>query len=135
MWEHLHPKLVHFPIALVIAAMMLDVLSRIVKKERLYQAARYVFNLAAFFSVFAVISGLIEADRVHLIHPVLTSHRLYALSFAILSCISCILLLFIPARFKRPVFSLTVFVCVILVLLAGNYGGQMVYEYGVGVVQ
>ena len=133
MLEHLHPKLVHFPIALVVAAMILDVVSYIVKKETLHLAARYVFYLAAFFSVLTVFSGLVEADKIHLNHPILSAHRSYAIALAASTCIFCVIFPFLPLRFKRPAFTFVVLVCVILVIMTGNYGGQMVYEYGIGV--
>lgn len=103
MLEHLHPKLVHFPIALFLSAGMLSVFYMFIKKESLYQAARYCFNLAALFSVVSLVSGLIEVDR------------------------------FMLKRFKRPAFFGMVLVCAVLVILTGHLGGQMVYDYGVGV--
>ncbi len=135
MLENLHPKLVHFPIALILTAGVFDVLSLILKKESLHQAARYVFNLAAFFSVLAVISGLQEANHLQLNHPVLTSHRFYAIVLAVISILSVGVLFFLPKRFVRPVFFGMVLFCAILVIVVGHLGGQMVYEYGVGVAR
>lgn len=133
MFEHLHPKLVHFPIALVITAMILDVMGSIVKKDALYHAARYVFSLAAFFSILSLFTGLAEADRLHLNHPVLFAHRSYAFVLTVFSVIFSVALFFIPERYKRPIFTIMLLICTVLVVATGHYGGQMVYGYGIGI--
>lgn len=130
---HLHPQLVHFPIALIISAGMFDALSMVFKKESLHQAARGMFNLAALFAIASSITGWVEADRLNLHHPLLTSHRLDALLLTGLLSFSCLALIFIPQKMKRPFFSVILALAVILVVLTGHHGGQMVYGYGVGV--
>ena len=125
--------LVHFPIALFIVAGMLDVFSWVTTQAISYQAARYIFNLAAFFSILSVGSGLWEAARIGLNHPILSAHRFYAIIVMLVSCIFCCITHFIPARFQRPAFSSVVLICVLLVIITGYFGGKLVFDYGVGV--
>ena len=75
----LHPKLVHFPIALFTSAMGLEVLSLCFKKESLHRTAVHIYILAALISPLVVLTGLQDAQHLHLNHPVLTIHRNFAL--------------------------------------------------------
>src|SRR3989338_7505196 len=75
---HLHPMVVHFPIALFISAAGLEVFAAVLKKEKLHSAAWFNFILAVLGSVVAVVTGWFEAEHLHLInHPVFNTHRLF----------------------------------------------------------
>lgn len=75
----LHPKLVHFPIALFVTALGFEIFALLFRKERLHQTALYIFVVAAFMSVGVVFSGIWEQNRLHLNHPLLNHHRSMAL--------------------------------------------------------
>ena len=76
----LHPMVVHFPIALFISALGLEILSLILKKESLHRTALQIYILAAIVAPFVVWTGLKEAEKWHLVnHPVLNLHRNFAL--------------------------------------------------------
>ena len=75
----LHPKVIHFPIALFIGAMGMEVLSLILKKDNLHRTALHMYILATVITPFAVLTGLQEAEHLHLSHPILTIHRNFAL--------------------------------------------------------
>ena len=74
----LHPKLVHFPIALIVSAMGMQMLGVLFKKDSWCKSAWLMFILAAISMPIAILSGLWEADRLNLHHPVLNEHKLYA---------------------------------------------------------
>ena len=74
----IHPKLVHFPIALVISAMGMQGLGLLLKKDFLSKGAWLMFVVAVISMPVVVLSGLLEADRLHLHHPVLNAHKLFA---------------------------------------------------------
>jgi len=80
--------------------------------------------------VLTVASGLWEADRLHLHHPILYAHRNYALSVLIVSWIS--LIAFWIQR-TRLIFTCACWITAALVIAAGYFGGEMVYGYGIGV--
>ncbi len=86
-----HPVLVHFPIALFVVSLLLDIIGTWKKKEALRTAAHINLILAAFGALIAVISGLIAWQllyhgaelkgnlRLHLILGIVTTGLLFVL--------------------------------------------------------
>jgi uncharacterized membrane protein len=132
----IHPKLVHFPIALFCAALILDILSRFFRKQNLHEATVAIYVMAALFTPMVVWAGLWEQQRLHLHHPVLEQHKLYGfitmwssiLSLPVLWCLGKRSL-----KIFRIVFTCLLIGLTILVITTGFLGGRMVYEYGAGV--
>lgn len=134
----IHPKLVHFPIALMLTALALDVCSQIFKKEQLHKTAITIFVCAVLFTPIVVWSGLFEQDRLHMHHPVLNQHKLYAFWIMWVSLASLPILWIInktTPKYFRIIFTLLLLSLAILVTVTAHLGGRMVYEYGAGVVQ
>ncbi len=132
----LHPKMIHFPIALFIGAMGMEILSLIFKKDRLHRTALDMYILATVITPLVVLTGLQEAEHLHLGHPVLTIHKNFGLLTMWTSLISLPVLWIVNKRspkILRAVFLIFVLVIVTLVTITGHNGGRMVYEYGVGV--
>lgn len=134
----IHPKLVHFPIALMISAMGMQALGCFLRKDFLCHAAWIVFVLGVLSMPVVVWSGLAEADRLHIKHPVLTAHKQFALAGMWVS-LGALPVLWVM-RFKRNKIFQIVFLVLLMIIssllvLAAHQGGRMVYEYGVGVSQ
>ena len=134
----LHPKVIHFPIALFLGAMGMEVLSLIFKKDSLHRTAFHMYILATVITPFVVLTGLQEAEHLHLSHPILTIHRNFALLTMWGSLVS--LPVFWLAKKKgekvlRIIFIIFLLMLAIFVSIAGHNGGRMVYEYGVGTEQ
>ena len=133
----LHPMLVHFPIALFISALGLEILARILQKDTLHKAAFYLFILATVATPFVVLTGLEEADEFHLVkHPVLNLHRNFAFLTMWTSFLGLLSLWFVQKRlayFFRNAFLLFLFIIVGFTILTAYNGGRLVYEYGIGV--
>lgn len=134
----IHPKLVHFPIALIISAMGMQGLGLFLRKDFLRNGAWLMFILGVLSMSVVIWSGLWEADRLHLNHPILTAHKQFAFAAMWLS------LGFLPVlwimRFKNNKFFQILFLISLVIIssllgLAAHQGGRMVYEYGVGVSQ
>ena len=133
--EPLHPKMVHFPVALFITALILEVLSFINKKDVWHKSALILYVLAALMTPLVVRTGMWEVERIGLSHPILDSHRLFALWTMWVSLMSLPLLYLLykeKQKWLKPIFVCLIIAVAVLVTLAGHYGGTMVYEYGVG---
>jgi len=132
----LHPKLVHFPIALFVTALFFEILSRLSKKDLLSKTAILIYCFAAIFTPVVVYSGLHEEMRIHLNHPVLTNHKNYAFLTMWISLFSLPILWIILQRAQKAFKNFFLIVLIIInltVILTAYYGGKMVYEYSVGV--
>lgn len=136
--EPIHPKLVHFPIALFMTALGLDLASLVFKKEDFHKAALYIYVIAALMTPLVVRTGLWEEERFHLNHPVLTKHRTFALWTMWVSLMSLSVLWFMKQKsqkFFRVFFVILLIGVAVFVTLAAHNGGRLVYEYGVGMKQ
>lgn len=133
----IHPKMVHFPVALFITALGLEIASIVLKREILHQNARLLYVIAALMTPLVVRTGLWEEERFHLNHPVLNWHRTFALWTMWVSLMSLPVLWFIKQRFQkffRVLFVILLIGVAVFVTLAAHNGGRLVYEYGVGMM-
>ncbi len=133
---HLHPVLVHFPIALFVGALFMEIASCLFKNESLHRSAIHLYVLACILAPLTVWTGLQEAEYEHLKHPVVDLHRNFALATMWVSWAGAVLLGLVHKRFPkyfRIVFVIFLFLTVALVTLAAYNGGRLVFEYGVGV--
>lgn len=132
----LHPKVVHFPIALFLTALIFEMISWIFRKDQFHKTALYLFVFAALLSPLIVRTGMWEAERLHLNHPLLAEHSLMAQRLMWISLMSLPFLWLLKreyVKYFRITFVIVTLVTAGLVGYAGHLGGQMVYEYGVGV--
>ena len=133
---HLHPMIIHFPIALFLVALALDILSFMTKRETFHHSAITLYCLAALITPLVVRTGIWEATKLGLSHPLLDEHRTLALWTMWISLMSLPLLWFIKkeaAKYFRIVFLVFLMATSILVSLGADKGGRMVFEYGVGI--
>jgi len=133
--QPLHPKLVHFPIALFMTALFFEVMSHAVRKDFFHQCAMSLYVFAALVTPVVVLTGTWAAKASGLHHPVLDEHRLYAFWTMGVSLVSLpILWLLVKKNPKgaRMFFVVCLIALAILVTLTGHEGGEMVFEYGVG---
>ncbi|MEK6715475.1 MAG: DUF2231 domain-containing protein [Candidatus Omnitrophota bacterium] len=131
---HLHPLIVHFPIALFITALGAEILSLIFKKNTLHKVAYCNY----FFGILGAITAVLSAwrDNMFLKHPVFYTHRNLAYITLIVASISGAILLLIKRKSPkalRILFFFSLLTVVTLVSITAFYGGKLVYEYGVGV--
>lgn len=133
---HLHPMVVHFPIALFITAMVFEIFSLLTKKEVLHKAAICMFVAAALVTPLVLRTGIMEATKLGINHPLLDQHRQYATWLMWFALMSLPILWLIKMEFKkhfRIVLILCLMVASVLVSVGADKGGRMVYEYGVGI--
>lgn len=133
---HLHPALVHFPVALFVSALLMEAASFLFKKESFHRSAIHLYALACILAPLAVWTGLEEAEHEHLKHPVVDVHRNFALATLWVSLAGAVLLGLAQKHFPkyfRPAFVVFLFLTAVLVTLAAYNGGRLVYEYAIGV--
>jgi len=136
---NIHPIVVHFTIALLTTAVVLDILGRILGKESLRSAGWWNLCAAALASIVTVISGVVaEGSLPHneAIHEIMEMHE--RLGFIVMGIILALflgrLLLEKKALAWLPgVVTAMSIIGVALMLAGGYYGGEMVYTHGMGV--
>jgi len=133
---HLHPMLVHFPIALVLAGFAADIASAIFKKEVcLSKAGLYLLLAGTVAAVVTWLSGALftsemegDAGRMR------ETHEMFASLTTVFLIITASLRLFTEIRkpagtlFKKLVFGLYG-LSAVSVAITGFYGGTLVYNY------
>lgn len=132
--HEIHPSVVHFPLTLVPAALMLDIFGRSTGNKVLMDAGRILMPVAAVSGVVAGLAGLAAQQAVRAegrAHDLLTTHR--NLNVALIGLTG--MLAAVRMRQQRP--GLLYMLLGIGGVGAMNYtaylGGKMVYSQGVGV--
>lgn len=131
---HLHPLIVHFPIALFITALGAEILSLIFKKDTLHKVAYCNY----FFGILGAITAVLAAwwDGETLKHPVFYTHKNFAYWTTWIALGSGLILPLVKRKSKkafRIIFFIFLILIASLISITGYYGGKLVYEYGVGV--
>lgn len=132
-----HPIFVHFPIALLVTSFGLDLLALRRRSETLRQAGFYNLLVGAVGIVVAVITGsLVEdaAEQVSGAHDLVETHKGLGIVTMILYGLLILWRAALKNRWqqKATAYLLATAVGVALVLATGYYGGQLVYQYGIG---
>lgn len=138
----LHPRFVHFPIALLVTGSVLALAYMLRWHRQTLAATTWVLILLGWISVFvAVVTGLIDqnsAPQDPEIKSLLSIHT--ALGFALIAVYGLMLYerLRSPQALDSPAVRWRLIALaalgLALVLIDGWVGGTLVYKYGVGVV-
>lgn len=138
---NLHPIVVHFPIALLIVAIVMDVLSLIMSREWWSEKqTTLLYMLGAVSAVAAFLTGRIAADSVWLsaeAQSILSSHSDWALRTALFYAVyaACRIILFNREKVSRVLrysFIPISLIGVFLIYRTADDGARLVYGYGVG---
>ncbi|MCL4550335.1 MAG: hypothetical protein M1495_17415 [Bacteroidetes bacterium] len=138
---HLHPMIVHFPIALIIVGFLAELLSFFIKKEFFSTAAFYLLILGTLGVVAAYFTGQYAGDgitEVGALKQALETHEeaaeltLWVMVVAAVSRISIVLLKKYHGAFKSLAFILFL-LGVVAIARTGFYGGELVYKHAAGV--
>jgi uncharacterized membrane protein len=134
---------VHFPIALLLAAVLLDFVAVFTRREALAACAGVVLVLAALGAVGAVTTGLIADDVVEQAvdgspaEKVVDLHETAALITTGLVLVLAVWRLALkfaqPAGGRRWLYLGVLLAAAIMVAATGALGGRLTYDYGVGV--
>ncbi len=138
----IHPRIVHFPVALLITATVFGILSLVFRNKRKKFMELLIWNLA--FGVggafLAIISGLREEKTlVHSdkIHEIMETHELLGFIFSGVLFIVLIWMILRRSKMRLPEFTSIVILLVLssgLIVFGAHLGGRLVYEEGAGVL-
>jgi uncharacterized membrane protein len=131
-----HPLIVHFPIALLIASVVLDALGVGFRRASLTQAGFYTLIGGSLGATAAVLTGPEHAAKDAASLTILHRHEL----FAALMVFCCLILVGMRLGNVNGLYGTGAagylalgVVLIVCIVLTGYFGGQMVYDRGVGV--
>jgi len=136
---NLHPVVVHFPIAFLVAFLLMDVMGSLLQKQSWRELATGLLYLGTLTAGVAVAVGLMaEASVEHgeNVHLILERHKLLGISILCLSVLLSIWRLLsggVVNGVSNIVFILLAVFLNILLVLGADLGGLMVYKHGVAV--
>src|SRR3989338_8856472 len=136
--QNLHPLVIHFPIALLMGAVLLYVAAWLFKSERFAHSAFVVLVLGALSLVGAVATGLYAEQgvmlalsvREHLLQPHKTA-MLATLALCTILTIWAIAVRTFPKK-GRPLLLFLLHVMIGVMTAGAYFGGRMVYDYNAG---
>ncbi|GET25747.1 DUF2231 domain-containing protein [Prolixibacter sp. NT017] len=138
--SHIHPMLVHFPIALLIAGFFSDILGLFVKKEFFTRAGFYLLILGTLGTIAAVITGHMAGDGIESgsLKQAVEVHEdagTLTLWLALITSAFRIVLVWLEKyRGILKAAALVLFLATVLsVARTGYYGGELVYKHAAGV--
>ena len=137
----IHPKVVHFPVALLTTYSILEIIGIVFNKEFITKSAFLVLCLGVVTSLFAVLTGnQAAANFVYWTDDslaLLNNHQSSATYLLWTSAIVCGLRIFAVIKKKfvgliKYVFVILAIVILFIVFKTGSYGGDLVKKYGIG---
>jgi uncharacterized membrane protein len=129
MTHPLHPIIVHFPIALLITAILFHGLELILKRGVLREAATWLLGLGFLGALAATASGILAEEAAAesgVPESAIETHEFFA--FATLAVFATLLAI----RWRQNNRHLPE-IPVMFIGLTGYFGGDLVYRYGAGV--
>jgi uncharacterized membrane protein len=141
---NLHPLIIHFPIALLIAAAMVDLVDALFERPAwLGSGAASLYVAGAAAAVVAYVTGRQAAATVFvpgMAHPIVEDHRAWALltvwyvGIVAAARLSALLAGFPRARAHRVLLLTAALIGVLFLQQTAERGARLVYEHGVGVI-
>ena len=137
----IHPKVVHFPVALLTTYSLLEIVGIVFKKEFISKSALLILCLGMVTAFFAVFTGnqafanfTFWTDESK---ALLDKHQTYATYLLWFSAIICGLRIFVVLKKKftgivKYVFILFALIMIFIVYQTGMHGGDLVKKFGVG---
>jgi len=132
----LHPGLIHFPVALIIFALVAELCCIATKDGRYADIARFLINMAAWIAIPAAITGFLRAD-----HMTMNAAEQHLFAIHRIAGIATPVLVFLCAglaagvRRSGQIWELMLFravlvLAVVSAAIAGYYGGEIVFGAG-----
>ena len=140
---NLHPLIVHFPVALLMAAFVVDLCALVLPRAPWADAtSAFLYPAGALSALGAYLTGRQAAATVlmpGMAHATLNAHWNWALAttlyFALVALVR-VALMTLPVRptlWSRAALTAASILGVVLLFYTAEQGGRLVYEHGVGV--
>ncbi len=133
---HLHPMLVHFPIAIISVGFLFELISLFYKKEVcMSKSGFYLLVLGALFALAALLSGaLFTSEMSGAAGEVRDIHELFAYITLISVLINAAFRIFLKIKNREEQKYLNIsfalyLISALSVSITGFYGGNLVYNY------
>ncbi|MDD2724571.1 MAG: DUF2231 domain-containing protein [Methylovulum sp.] len=136
---NIHPLLVHFPIAFLLAFFVLDVVAALAKKSAWRTVASWFLYLGTVAAAFTVLAGFIAAESVPHggnVHEIMERHEHFGISVLSLATLLSLWRLKAGESLRGIANGMFLTISALLCLLlslGADLGGLMVYQYGVAV--
>lgn len=139
--SHLHPMIVHFPIALLIVGFLAEVVGLVLKKEFFITAAFYLLVLGTLGVIAAFITGDIAGDGVsetgQLKNALETHEHAAQLTLWLMVGAAVVRIALVWMKKFNGILKYAAFVLFLVGVLSvartGYYGGELVYKHAAGV--
>lgn len=137
--ENIHPLLVHFPIALLVCFLLLDLSGSLFGRTAWRQAAGYFLYLGAVGAALTVWAGLNAAETVAhdaVVHDIMETHESLGISVLTLALLLSAWRRLAGGRIggaANVLYQLLAVAMVGLMTVGADLGGLMVYQHGVAV--
>lgn len=130
-----HPTLIHFPVALLLAAVLSDAAFLYTEDPFWARGSIWLIGLGALGGWVAGAVGLIDLVTVRDIRRLITgwNHAILAVVMLSVASFNWMIRLDDMVGFIKPWGIYLSFLTALMILLASLAGGQLVYEHGVGV--
>lgn len=135
--QNIHPIFVHFPLALLSVGVIFDLLGYSLRKSSLANVGWWCFALGVVSAIITVITGLQAEATVSLspeAHEVLEQHEHFQIYSTVVLTGLLIWRSIKRGGLPKPnvVYLAIAVIAVGAILFGAHYGGQLVYQYGVG---
>jgi uncharacterized membrane protein len=137
----IHPKVVHFPVALLTVYSLLEIYGIVFKKDFISKSALLILCLGVVAAFFAVLTGNQAADEFNFVNEasraLFSEHQNYATYLLWFSVILCGLRIFVVLKKKfdgltKYIFIIFALLMIFFVYQTGMIGGELVKKYRVG---
>src|SRR4051794_2417384 len=134
----LHPKLVHFPLVLLLAGLVFDLFGLLTSSDRAHWAARVLTVGGTLTLLFAFICGIyaeVWAGRALIPHHQIELHELAAnvASWGFVILAAWRLFLDPTRRLTLALYTLIALAWYVLLVITAHLGGQLILDYGAAV--
>jgi uncharacterized membrane protein len=137
---HLHPMIVHFPIVLLTFAFIAEIISLYCKKDICFtKAGFYLLLFGTLGAIGAVVTGsFFTSELTGEVNEIKEKHELFANITMYMAIIASGIKIYLiksgktESQLRWLVLSL-MFLCMVCVSITGFFGGNMVYDYMIGI--